>query len=280
MELKFKITMADPAGNRTAFAEGSIEPEYYAAVGAALLRDAKLRAEQAGFVCPPRKGAAGRLEMMGGEFCGNAARSFGLWLGMRSQKKAGDLVPIEISGSSDVLNVLLEENGSWISMPLPQRIGEITVPESAGHESGTSSLDGSGLLRYPAVVLEGITHVILENIQPSDLLARAVIGSAAKTGGLNADAVGAIFVNGDQLTPAVWVRSTDSFVWESSCGSGTLAAAVRMGRETSDGTFRCEFRQPGGVLKAEIQFASGSAVRARIGGPVFFEEPVERVFSL
>ena len=278
MEFKLKITMADPAGNRTAFAEGPVEPKYYAAVGAALLKEKDLHAEQAGFVCPPKKGSAGRLEMMGGEFCGNAARSFGLWLGTRSGKKPGETVPVEISGSTDVLDVLLEEGGSWISMPLPLRIDEIAVPKADGYESKTSPADGSGLLRYPAVVLEGITHVVLENVKPSETLAHAVIKKASGAG--DTDAVGAIFVTDGQMTPAVWVRATDSFVWESSCGSGTLAAAAWLSRHIEDGTFRCELKQPGGILKAEIQKSGGVPTGARIGGPVFFEDPINKIISV
>lgn len=82
------------------------------------------------------------------------------------------------------------------------------------------------------------------------------------------------------MTPAVWVRATDSFVWESSCGSGTLAAAVWLGRHTSDGTFRCELEQPGGILKAEIQKNGGVVTQARIGGPVFFEAPIEKTILI
>mgnify|MGYP000715533520 CR=1 FL=1 len=53
MEFKLKITMADPAGNRTAFAEGEVPPELYAAVGAAILKEEDLNAEQAGFLLKP-----------------------------------------------------------------------------------------------------------------------------------------------------------------------------------------------------------------------------------
>ena len=167
MEFKLKITMADPAGNRTAFAEGEVPPELYAAVGAAILKEEDLNAEQAGFLLKPLRGAAGRMEMMGGEFCGNASRSFGLLLGRRNGMKAGERIPVEVSGSKDILEVLLEEDGSWVSMPLPQAITELSLPEECGRDSGISSSDGSGLLRFPAVVLEGITHVILEDVEPS-----------------------------------------------------------------------------------------------------------------
>ena len=98
MEFKLKITMADPAGNRTAFAEGEVPPELYAAVGAAILKEEDLNAEQAGFLLKPLRGAAGRMEMMGGEFCGNASRSFGLLLGRRNGMKAGERIPVEEIG--------------------------------------------------------------------------------------------------------------------------------------------------------------------------------------
>ena len=41
--IQIKITMADPAGNRTAFAEGEVPPELYAAVGAAILKEEDLK---------------------------------------------------------------------------------------------------------------------------------------------------------------------------------------------------------------------------------------------
>lgn len=277
MEFNLKITMADPAGNRTAFVEGDVPSTQYAAIGAALLKETDLRAEQAGFSCPPASTGMGRLEMMGGEFCGNAARSFGLWLGMRAGRKSGERVPIEISGSSSVLSVLLEDNGAWISMPLPERIIEIEVPDIYGRDGGISTSDG-GVLRYPAVVLEGITHVVLEQTKASKALAHAVIEEAARR--TNADAAGAIFVEHDHMIPAVWVRATDSFIWESSCGSGTLAATVCLGRGVKNGDFDKELIQPGGILKAGFTAKDGKIIEARIGGPVFLEEPIMRTIRL
>lgn len=278
MEFKLKITMADPAGNRTAFAEGDVPPEFYAAVGAAILKEEDLHAEQAGFIRPPLRGAAGRMEMMGGEFCGNASRSFGLLLGRRQGMKAGERVPVEVSGSKEILEVLLEDDGSWVSMPLPQAVTELTIPEEYGKDSQITSSDKSGLLRFPAVVLEGITHVILEDVSPSEMLAHAVLDKIAKE--TDVDAAGAIFIKDSEMTPVVWVRATDSFIWESSCGSGTLASTVWLGRDVHEGNFRLELKQPGGVLKAEFTAENGRITDARIGGPVFFEEPVVRTIVL
>lgn len=267
MEFSLKITMADPAGNRTAFVEGNVPPEQYAAVGAALLKEEDLRAEQAGFLCPALSSGIGRLEMMGGEFCGNAARSFGLWRGIIAGKKPGDTVPIEISGSSSVLDVLLEDNSSWISMPLPERIIDIVVADDTG-----------ATLRFPAIVLEGITHVILEDTKISEKLARLVIEKAAEL--THPEAAGAIFVDKDHMTPVVWVQATDSFIWESSCGSGTLAATIWLGRDVKEGDFTQELIQPGGILKAAFSAKEGKIVSAKIGGPVTLEAPVIKTITL
>lgn len=267
MNFDLKITMADPAGNRTAFVEGDVPKEYYAAIGAALLRETDLHAEQAGFSFPPSASGIGRLEMMGGEFCGNAARSFGLWLGVLSGKKAGETVLVEVSGSSAVLEVLLEDGGSWISMPLPERMIEVEVKSEHGD-----------VFSFPAVVLEGITHVVLENTPVSEALAHAVIEKAAAM--THAEAAGAIFVDGDRMTPAVWVKATDSFIWESSCGSGTLAATLWLGRDVIDGAFTKELIQPGGILKAGFIAEGGKIKEARIGGPVTIEAPVMRTVRI
>ena len=94
------------------------------------------------------------------------------------------------------------------------------------------------------------------------------------------DAAGAIFIKDGEMTPVVWVRATDSFIWESSCGSGTLASTVWLGRDVADGDFRLELKQPGGILKAEFTAKNGKITDARIGGPVFFEEPVIKTIVL
>lgn len=273
MNLTLTITMANPAGNRTAFVEGDVPSERYAAIGAELLKDPELKAEQVGFVCPARFDTSGRLEMMGREFCGNAARSFGLWLGMKLGKTSGDTVPIEISGSSSPLNVTLEDEGAWVSMPVPKQMIEISVISNASKEEELNEM-----LHFPAVVFEGITHVILEDTEISEELAHSVIKEAARK--TNAEAAGAIFVSKGHMVPAVWVDATNSFIWESSCGSGTLATAVWLGRSVKNGTFRLALEQPGGTLKAEIKTQNSKISNALIGGPVTLEPPVLKTICI
>ena len=72
------IRYLDPAGNITAVVLNPVMPEQRAPLAQKILREG--RAEQVGFAVPPKLGGECRLEMMGGEFCGNAVRSYGyLW---------------------------------------------------------------------------------------------------------------------------------------------------------------------------------------------------------
>ncbi len=261
MEFTLDIIMADPAGNRTAFVETPVAPEYYAPIGAALLSVPSLQAEQAGFLCPPLRGAAGRLVMSGGEFCGNASRSFGLLLGREMGRKDGDTVEIEISGCDHPLTVSLRTEGAAVRMPLPRALRSIAIPEK-----------NSGQLTLPAVEFEGITHVIIENRKAEQKLAEHAIEAVRALGAV--DAVGVMFLNDSSMVPCVWVRETGTMIWESSCGSGTLACAVVRAQKTSDDAFCLSLRQPGGVLCAELKKQGGKVLSAQLSGPVTLEPRV------
>lgn len=292
MDISLKITMADPAGNRTAFVETAVPPSAYASIGAALLRDTSLRAEQVGFLCPPLRGAEGRLIMSGGEFCGNASRSFGLLLGRQHGKQAGDTVRIEVSGSDEILTVLLEEDGAAVSMPLPRTLLSIPLPAEClsqytapsfsmpplSASSGSISPISVSSQTLPVVVFDGIAHVIAENLLPSQTLAEQLIGLVQKQ--LHPDAAGAIFLSDAQMTPCVWVRDVGSLIWESSCGSGTLAAAVARGQSVRNGSFRLSLQQPGGILTAVLDKENDRVLCAQLSGPVSLEAPVMRSITI
>ena len=72
--------------------------------------------EQCCFVTPPRNPAAmARVEMFGGEFCGNAARS-AAWLVAGGRDCAGQ---IEVSGVDRLLEFAAKEGEVSVEMPLP-----------------------------------------------------------------------------------------------------------------------------------------------------------------
>lgn len=79
--MKLHVVLADPAGNRTALVEErAVKESSKREISRRLLEDASLAIEQVGYFRMEGAGSPAHLEMMGGEFCGNAARSFGLFL--------------------------------------------------------------------------------------------------------------------------------------------------------------------------------------------------------
>ena len=193
--MKLRIIMADPAGNRTAIVRTPVPADRRTQIAAKLLQIKELRAEQVGFETSPLMGGAGRLLMMGGEFCGNAARSYGYLLWMekqeRQRKVAGNIL-VEISGSPLPLRVFCDpaQRSSYAEMPMPSAIEY--SPEG-----------------YPLVISEGITHMILEELEPDEDLVRRTID----TYGQKWDAFGMMFLKGEKLIPVVYVAAAGSLVY-------------------------------------------------------------------
>ena len=238
--MKLRIIMADPAGNRTAIVRTPVPADQRAQIAAKILQIGELRAEQVGFETSPLMGGAGRLHMMGGEFCGNAARSYGylLWkekqeAQQEAQENPDGNILIEISGSPHPLSVFCDSalESSYAQMPMPETIEY--SPEG-----------------FPMVVSEGITHMILEDMEPDEDLIR----HAVDTYGRSWDAFGIMFLKGERLTPVVYVGAAGSLVYESSCGSGSLAAAWYLeGKTAQDGMSSYSFREPGGTIRVDFR---------------------------
>lgn len=274
--------MADPAGNRTAFVEDRPDRSEYARIGNALMAAEDLRAEQVGYLNPAPSGADGAMCMMGGEFCGNATRSFGYLLGKRKGLKAGDTVRVSVSGAEHILTVTLEEDGASVEMTAPRQTGEKTFLLSSGNDCRQETM-------FPYVELEGITHVLIQTEKAAAETAEAVLHAMKEE--TEAEAAGAIFLHRIEettetgtnhpaacfdidMTPVVWVRETDSTVWESSCGSGSVACAVLAAEKVRDGNVLVNIHQPGGILRVTVFKQNGLVKKTVLGGPVKLENPV------
>lgn len=291
--MELRLIMADPAGNRTAIVRSPVPLELRGKTAAAIMKIQELRAEQVGFETDPVMGGAGRLEMMGGEFCGNAARSFGFLCFLErenaqqaerpdsgsyplSDKQMSGDVPgdilIEISGSAGLLRVYCdpEQGTAFSEMPMPQGL-EYT-------EEG-----------YPLVISEGIVHMILEDEEPDPDLIHRMIGRY----GHRYDAFGMQFLKGDVLIPVVYVGASDSLVYESSCGSGSLAAAWYLEtisrerkitdmaadgperkRENPAGSGIWKFREPGGGIIVRLDRDENGRLHGIMGGRIHMEEEI------
>lgn len=257
--MKLNVLRANPAGNITLFVLDPVPMEDRAGIAARLMALPEFDAEQVGFVCSSRQGGAGRMEMAGGEFCGNATRAFGMLIaqGLGNAPQ----VQIEVSGCEPLVTVDVDWSAGTArsQMPLPRRV----IRAGAGGHSGT------------LVDLAGIAHFVVEDVPPSlDFFQQA----EPLFGGIpDLDAYGVIFLDRQKgtMTPLVKVPAAGSLVWEGSCGSGSLAAAVAQSQDAPDGPFVRNYVQPAGVVQAAVLRQKGEAVSAWIGGPVCLNLPVE-----
>lgn len=251
--MRLEVLRADPAGNVTLIVLTPVAPGRRAEVAARLMARPRWGAEQVGFAAAPCQGGEGRLEMMGGEFCGNAARGYGLLLAAR--RGASGPVSVELSGCAAPLAVTadVERGTAACEMPLPVAVGEI---ELAG-------------VTCTLVDLGGIVHAVAPCPPDIALLDRLETLLAGR-----ADAFGVMFLAPDEgrppMVPVVRVPAVGSTVWERSCGSGSVAAAIHLARTgpALDGASVLRLSQPGGVIEVSLSRRGGKITAAAIGGPV------------
>lgn len=255
--MKLKVLRADPAGNITLYVLDPVPAGQRASLAARLMELPGLGIEQVGFRCPPSPGCDGHMEMAGGEFCGNATRAYGQLIA-REMGGAGR-VRLEVSGCDHPVTVLtdLAAGTAQAEMPLPQYAKNVEVE------------GGGGVL----VHLGGIAHLVVKEVEPTLDFFEKAEPLLRDIPGL--DAYGVIFLNGGRMTPLVKVPAAGSLVWEGSCGSGTLAAAVAQSLNAPDGRFVRDYVQPAGTVQAGVVREGGRVTEAWIGGPVSLGEPFE-----
>lgn len=251
--MKLTVVRANPAGNITLFVRTSVDKAQYGAVGEKLLSLPTLQGEQVGFACED-----GRMEMAGGEFCGNATRAFGLLTAKERGLAGKQHLTLSVSGCEKPVGVDVdtEAGAARAEMPLPRFVRAETV----GNVHGT------------LVHLGGIAHFVVEGVAPSEAFFAEVEPLFLSLGAL--DAYGVIFLNGTRMTPLVKVPATKAFIWEGSCGSGSLAAAIAQS-EGTDGIFERDYIQPAGTIRVTVERRGGEVTGAYIGGSVTLDKPVE-----
>lgn len=144
-----------------------------------------------------------RLHMMGGEFCANAARSLAYYI---AQKQGLNKVHLEVSGFPEELEIKIDKECAEISFP-----GNFFVRRKPVEEGDLIDLMG---IRH--IVIDHGVHYdaqsLIEKYQ-EDLPAIGIIRTSQHEFGMRID-------------PLIWVRNTNSFISETACGSGTVAAAI------------------------------------------------------
>ena len=90
MSQKIHFVKADPSGNTTIIVLDPVEPDQRGPLSKKLLDSACVGAEQVAFLSShDSQDGVLRIDMMGGEFCGNASRSAAAYMRLFEQKVTG-----------------------------------------------------------------------------------------------------------------------------------------------------------------------------------------------
>ncbi len=204
-----------PGGNTTALVEIPIASEDRAQVASTIMKEYP-EIEQVGFLQTDPTGEIDvQLQMMGGEFCGNATRSTAFYW---ANKIGKDRITLRTSGIDELIPAFASPTDSSVHLPL-------SLIQNIDHVDENSSI----------VELKGITHILCW-AEPNEQLTQELIKDYK-----HLPAVGVIYAREEGNTvvidPYVYVRDTDTLIHETSCGSGSIALAAVLNDRSSESSF-------------------------------------------
>ena len=245
----YRYVLLDPTGNLTCLVTDPVPPDMRGAVTDMLMD----RCEQVGYLT--RAGTMPRLEMMGGEFCGNAAMACAAYLAEKAGAVGKTAVPLSVSGASEAVECVVR--------PLSPGLWEGRVKMPPVRECRPVDLGGR---KAYLVSMEGIAHLITEGPPLEKAEAEKLLIKTAPA--LPEEAAGLLQWDGELMRPLVLVKKSGTLVWENGCGSGTTALCAYLA--LSRGVTRADVRQPGGTILAEAELRPGGPVRVAITGRIRF----------
>ena len=255
--MEIRYVLMNPTGNRTILVESEVEERDYKKIAEYLLKK-EPTAEQVGFLDVKDKKKY-RLNMAGGEFCGNATMSAAAYAVMKGWQKTP--VKLRVSGTKQELKVDVDSTSDELYT------GTVKMPSPV--EIKTVSLEiGGSMMKLPAVIFDGITHIILSGIGIAKKKAEEYVRLWSKE--LGAPALGLMFYDDTKkrLKPLVYVQSPETLYWENSCGSGSVATAAWLS-ECGVKRYMYEFAEPGGLLrvvkKGKSYYLKGSVLLEKEG---------------
>ncbi len=258
MKKTFNYFRANPCGNITGFVVAPVYPGYRKAYTDCIIEQIDKDVEQVGFISPAYEGAPLRMDMMGGEFCANATRAYGLY--SAGFYDTDGLVDIEVyvsghQGTTDVIADVKNQK-AYVALDAP-----------IGRENLTIAGKDCTLIK-----LHGISHLVVEAEEDRDFVDKAleVLKKDYKD-----DAYGVLFFNKEKLEmiPYVYVEGSETLFREGSCGSGTVAVVNYLESDIDklDEDYKIAIKNPGGELEVFVyEFEDGK--KFCVGGKVEISE--------
>lgn len=235
--MKLTYSIYYPSGNATALVNKLIlKPNLKKLINNKIVA-LNPQVEQVGFIDEKNY----RLEMAGGEFCGNATRCAVFYY---LKGKPGK-IKIKVSGVKQKLSAGIDNNNKvWAEIPV----------NSISKKYG-----------YVVVSLEGITQVITF-IKGNKQKAKSIL---AKLNLLTTvPASGVMFIkkekNRIKLNPFVWVRDIKTFFNETACASGTAAVGIYFAKKLKRSLNLPVIQPSGETIIALVRFP----LRVSINGQV------------
>ena len=258
MKKTFNYFRANPCGNITGFVVAPVYPGYRKAYTDCIMEQIDKDVEQVGFISPAYEGAPLRMDMMGGEFCANATRAYGLY--SASFYDTDGLVDIEVyvSGHEGTTDVIADVKNQKAYVALDAPIGRENL-----------TIDGKDCT---LIKLPGISHLVVEAEEDKDFVNKAleVLKKDHKD-----EAYGVLFFDKEKLEmiPYVYVEGSETLFRESSCGSGTIAVVNYLEDDIAklDEDYKISIKNPAGELEVFVyEFEDGK--KFCVGGKVELTE--------
>ena len=262
--MQISFVKISPTQNITLFVTTPVSREMQPVVAERLLAPDGVGGEQVGFFeAPTLPGAPLRLQMMGGEFCGNATMALGAYTAWKANLPDGASSEycFEISGASEPVSCRIRRAGDafegTVDMPVCEDVTEAELETDRG------------VVHLPVVRLPGISHIVAPTSLAQLSLAEIERRIRSWNGRIGAAALGVLRYDEAEayMEPVVYVPCTDSVVWERGCGSGTAALGCYLARRSGH-SLTANVRQPGGVISVSAELNQCRVTRLTISGRV------------
>ena len=259
MKRVYKFSIISPAGNNTALVKGIVKDFQIKKRLNDIIMKKFPNVEQVGFYDFVKKKNLGKLEMAGGEFCGNALRSIAYLL--LKGNKGG--VRFNVFGVNQMLCAGIKRNKTaYAQIPIKKNLKSVSEIEP----------------NLYLVKIEGITHLIKKT--PQKLSVKSAKFKAKKllqkTGLLNSiPASGVMFIRSPnsnrkyEIQPIVWVRDIKTFFYETACASGTAAVGMWSVSKKKEKQITLSVKQPSGkYLQTTVTKNNQEFQETYIDGPI------------
>ena len=258
-----RVTVVRPGGNETAFVWDQLPREDQGRVSKMIQAQSPI-IEQVMFI-EEREDGSYFGQMAGGEFCGNATRSFG-YLMLDGQDGTID---VSVSGATEKMRVDVKSGMAKTQIPVRPELNSVKTLNEDGdyivNLEGISFLITSAGSRFGNRVMSNMADA-----EKRDQIVKDILGEVSL---ITKPASGIMIVSEKagktSCEPFVFVRDIDTLYYETGCGSGStsmgMVEAIKSGNSIKD----FEIVQPSGLsLYVTINRDSDSFSTAFVDGPV------------